>query len=141
MSAKGLIQASQVSAIILPLLEGYNLLGSIYRKLENAQIMNELIILKEQDGKTVVPARDLYDYPKPKTLFPTWCKRMFEYGFKEEQNFIPILEESTGGRPSTDYALTLDCPKKLPWCNVPKKAKLPLNTSMLMSLAFLCFKI
>ena len=38
---------------------------------------------------------------------------MFEYGFLEGQDFLPNLAESTGGRPSQDYVLTLDCAKEI----------------------------
>jgi len=38
---------------------------------------------------------------------------MFEYGFVEGQDFLPILEKNTLGRPSTDYALTIDCAKEI----------------------------
>ena len=40
-----------------------------------------------------------------------WAKRMREYGFNEGTDFCTILSESTGGRPSLDYALTLDTAK------------------------------
>ncbi len=36
---------------------------------------------------------------------------MREYGFNEGTDFCTILSESTGGRPSLDYALTLDTAK------------------------------
>ena len=38
---------------------------------------------------------------------------MCEYGFTEGQDFIPFLEESTGGRPSIDHQLTIDMAKEL----------------------------
>lgn len=85
--------------------------------------MNELIILKEQDGKTVVSARDLYDYLEPKTEFAKWCTRMFTYGFEEGIAFSSIMTASTGGRPSTDYALTLDCAKEIAMVQWTEKGK------------------
>ena len=75
--------------------------------------MSELIPITEQNGEQAVSARVLYEFLEVKTEFVKWCERMFEYGFTEEQDFSPILTKSTGGRPSTDYALTLDCAKEI----------------------------
>lgn len=75
--------------------------------------MNELIHISEKNGKQVVSAKELYDFLEIKSNFTTWTSRMFEYGFQENMDFIPILEKSTGGRPSIDYALTLDCAKEI----------------------------
>jgi AntA/AntB antirepressor. len=36
---------------------------------------------------------------------------MYEYSFEEEKDFRSILSKSTGGRPSTDYEITLDMVK------------------------------
>jgi len=38
---------------------------------------------------------------------------MFEYGFEEDKDFTTFLGESTRGRPSVDYALTLDTAKEI----------------------------
>ncbi len=38
---------------------------------------------------------------------------MFEYGFEEGTDFISNLSKSTGGRPSVDYAITLDYAKEI----------------------------
>lgn len=75
--------------------------------------MNEIIKIQEHKGKQAVSAKELYDFLEVKSNFTTWIVRMFEYGFEEEKDFIPILEKSTGGRPSVDYALTLDCAKEI----------------------------
>lgn len=37
---------------------------------------------------------------------------MCEYGFTEGIDFIPFLEESTGGRPKQDHQLTIEMAKK-----------------------------
>jgi phage anti-repressor protein len=75
--------------------------------------MNELITITEQDSKQIVSARELYDFLEINTDFTNWCKRMFEYGFEGGKEFTPILGKSTGGRPSIDYALTLDTAKEI----------------------------
>lgn len=83
--------------------------------------MNELIRITEKDGKQAVSARELHVFLEVKSNFTTWTARMFEYGFEEDKDFIPILEKSTGGRPSVDYALTLDTAKH--WCMMQRSEK------------------
>ncbi|WP_146114279.1 MULTISPECIES: antA/AntB antirepressor family protein [unclassified Microbacterium] len=39
-----------------------------------------------------------------------WFARMVEYGLVDSQDCSSVLTESTGDRPSTDHALTLDMP-------------------------------
>lgn len=75
---------------------------------------SELIRIGERpDGQQAVSARELYEFLEVSTAFTHWCKRMFEYGFLEGQDFMPNLAKSTGGRPSQDYVLTLDCAKEI----------------------------
>lgn len=38
---------------------------------------------------------------------------IFEYGFQEDIDFASFSTKSTGGRPSTDYALSIDCAKEI----------------------------
>jgi anti-repressor protein len=85
--------------------------------------MQHLLNLREQDGKTVISARELYEFLEIGTDFTNWCKRMFEYGFMETIDFTPILEKSKGGRPSADYALTIDCAKEISMLQRTEKGK------------------
>jgi anti-repressor protein len=48
---------------------------------------------------------------------------MFEYGFEDGKDFVPILEETNIGRPSTDYALTLDTAKEISMIQRSEKGK------------------
>jgi len=75
--------------------------------------MKALIEIKEKNGHQIVSARELYNFLEVDTPFTMWIRRMFDYGFDEETDFITILLESTGGRPSIDYALTMDCAKEI----------------------------
>ena len=76
--------------------------------------MEELIkINANYAGIRSVSARELHEFLEVNSNFTTWCKRMFEYGFEDGKDFIPFLEESTGGRPSINYALTLDTAKEI----------------------------
>jgi|ERR1700744_1537668 len=85
--------------------------------------MKHLLNLRERDGKTVVSAKELYEYLGPKAQFANWCDRMFKYGFKEDVDFLTILLESAGGRPSTDYALTIECAKEISMIQRTDKGK------------------
>jgi phage anti-repressor protein len=85
--------------------------------------MNELIRIQDFNGKKAVSARDLYDFLGIKKDFTTWCKRMFGYDFEEGTDFPPIRGESSGGRPSLDYALSIDCAKELSMLQRTQKGK------------------
>ena len=85
--------------------------------------MNELIAIKESNGKKAVSARDLHFALEVQTKFPDWVSRMLDYGFIEGEDFISILGESTGGRPSIDYALSIDCAKEISMLQRTEKGK------------------
>ena len=85
--------------------------------------MDSLISIRQTDNGSVVSARELYGFLCVKTDFSDWCKRMFEYGFLEGMDFTPILGKSTGGRPSIDYALTIDCAKEISMLQRSEKGK------------------
>ena len=65
------------------------------------------------DGTKSVSARELYAFLDVRKDFTDWCKRMFGYGFQEGEDFTPVWGKSTGGRPSQDYALTMDTAKEI----------------------------
>ena len=73
----------------------------------------ELIEIKEKDGKQLVSARELHEGLKIGTAFKDWIKRMIDYGFEEGIDFSSFLSESTGGRPSKDYIITIDMAKEI----------------------------
>jgi anti-repressor protein len=83
----------------------------------------ELIKIKEQNGKQLVEAKELYNFLKVKTAFKDWFPRMTEYGFKEGIDFSSILSESTGGRPSKNYIITLNMAKELSMIQRTQKGK------------------
>jgi len=65
-------------------------------------------------GEKVVDAKELHEYLEVTTRFRTWIKRKIEqYGFEEDLDFVTTLCESNGGRPSKEYVLTLDMGKEL----------------------------
>lgn len=87
--------------------------------------MNELIkITNNSAGQDVVSARELYNFLEVDTPMSIWIKRMFDYGFEEDKDFITILLESTGGRKQKDFALTLDTAKEISMIQRSEKGKL-----------------
>lgn len=76
--------------------------------------MQELIqIITNEQGQQLVSARELYEGLEIKTKFKDWFPRMLEYGFEEGKDFSSFLSESTGGRPSKEYVITLDMAKEI----------------------------
>ena len=69
--------------------------------------MEELIKITEKNGQQVVSARELHNFLEVATDFKDWMPRMLEYGFEEGKDFSSFLSESTRGRPSKEYAITL----------------------------------
>lgn len=74
-----------------------------------------LIPIYEDDHRErVVNARELYEFLEVSTRFNDWIERRIKkYGFMAGQDFYSLLSKSTGGRPSTEYYLTIDTAKEL----------------------------
>lgn len=64
-----------------------------------------------------VNARELHAFLQNKRQFSDWIKqRISEYDFVENQDFVSFsqnCEKPKGGRPTTEYAITLDMAKEL----------------------------
>jgi phage anti-repressor protein len=79
--------------------------------------VTELIPISEHHGKRAVSARDLHNFLESKTRFNDWIsRRIEEYGLIENQDFEVLLnfeKNPSGGRPSNEYALSMDCAKEL----------------------------
>jgi phage anti-repressor protein len=78
----------------------------------------ELIkVSQNAEGQSVVSARDLYAFLEVNEQFTDWANRMLGYGFEENQDYVRVFQENLknlkGGRPSIDYALTLDCAREI----------------------------
>lgn len=85
--------------------------------------MNELFKVNTDSERITVLARDLYEFLGVKTAFTHWFDRMKDYGFSEGTDFMPFLAESTGGRPSQDYQITIDMAKELCMLQRSEKGK------------------
>ena len=79
--------------------------------------MSELIKITEQDGKRAVSARELHIFLESKSNFTDWIKyRISQYGFIENidyQILSEISDKIERGRPTVDYALTIDMSKEI----------------------------
>lgn len=73
--------------------------------------MNEIIKVNEET--MTVSARELHEKLNIASNFTTWFNRMCEYGFTEGIDFFPKMEESSGGRPATDYDVTIAMAKEI----------------------------
>lgn len=88
--------------------------------------MQELIhVTTNEQGSKVVSARELYAFLEIKANFTDWCKRMFDYGFEENKdylilhNFVRNISKSN----PIDYALTLDTAKEIAMLQRSDKGK------------------
>lgn len=79
--------------------------------------VTELIKIQNHNGKKAVSARELHAFLEVKSNFAEWIsRRIKEYSFIENQDFVSLFENSKkpkGGRPTIDYALTLEMAKEL----------------------------
>ena len=79
--------------------------------------MDELIKIEERNGQQAVNARELHQFLKVGRDFTTWIKSRIEhYQFIENQDFevfTNLGENPNGGRPTTDYIISIDMAKEL----------------------------
>ena len=76
--------------------------------------MSELIPIQDNGGVQAVTGRDLHAFLEVQSNYTTWINRLIEkYGFVEGRDFIPKMEESSGGRPSGSHILTMDMAKEI----------------------------
>lgn len=79
--------------------------------------MEEIIRITEQDGRRAVSARELHGFLESKQEFANWIKNRIErFGFVEGQDyevFDNFIKNPQGGRPTTEYALSIDMAKEL----------------------------
>ena len=89
--------------------------------------MQELIKITEHNGENVVSARNVYNYLDVKTDFTDWCKRMFEYGFEENSDYVILLkyeDKPISKSNPIDYALTIDTAKEISMLQRTEKGKI-----------------
>lgn len=90
--------------------------------------MEEIIKIIEHNGKRAVNARELHQFLESKYQFANWIQeRITKYGFVENQDyevFKENLKNSNGGRPQTEYALSVDMAKELSMVENNEKGRL-----------------
>ena len=77
--------------------------------------MENLIPVNYDAEQPTVSARELYKKLNIGTKFTTWFERMKAYGFSEGNEFLPEVGETSeqGGRPATDYQISIDMAKQI----------------------------
>lgn len=78
--------------------------------------MNDTLKINYDNDRITLSARDLHGFLEIGTEFAKWMQRMCEYGFDENVDyrvFVKNDDNSKGGRPSTDYEITLDMAKEI----------------------------
>ncbi len=85
--------------------------------------MKELIKITEQNGNSVVSARELHKFLESKQDFTTWVKsRIEKYGFIENADFT-LHKFMEGKTWKHEYALTLDTAKEIAMVEGNEKGK------------------
>ncbi|WP_337162706.1 antA/AntB antirepressor family protein [Vibrio fluvialis] len=65
-------------------------------------------------NKRCVDARELHQKLENATRFDQWIARKIEdFAFGENEDFRSFLTESSGGRPATEYTISIDMAKEL----------------------------
>jgi phage anti-repressor protein len=86
-----------------------------------------LIPIRERDGPKSVSARDLHRFLGVETPYKLWHKRMFEYGFEENIDYVAVVQKSTTAQGNeytfTDHNLTLDTAKEIAMLQRSEKGK------------------
>lgn len=86
--------------------------------------MEQLIQISENNGQSVVSARELHSFLEVKERFSNWCKRVFHYGFIENQDYVGCKVFNTlANQELQDYALTLDTAKEISMLQRSDKGK------------------
>lgn len=78
---------------------------------------HSLIAIREENGNQLVDARELHQFLESKQNFTNWIQnRIRDYGFVENEDFEVFnnfIKNPQGGRPSKDYAISIDMAKEL----------------------------
>jgi len=84
--------------------------------------MNEIIEIRDWNGKKAVSGRDLHYFLEVETPFHKWIPRMLEYGFIENVDWTKV--SSNNQSYSFDYALSMDCAKEISMIQRTEKGKI-----------------
>lgn len=89
--------------------------------------MNNLMNINYDNDRITLSARELHEFLEIDTPFKKWFGRMKEYGFEENSDYREVMDKIVqnplGGRPSTDYEITLDMAKEIAMIQRNEKGK------------------
>ena len=89
--------------------------------------MNELInVTLNENHEPVVSARQLHETLEVKTEYKKWFKRMAEYGFAENEDYLRVTQKcpTLGGlQDMTDHVIKLDMAKEIAMIQRTDKGK------------------
>ena len=106
--------------------------------------MSELISLTQSaingELQQTVNARELHAFLEVSTAFKDWVsRRIKDYDFIENLDFCSFLSESSGGRPSKEYYITLAMAKEL--AMVERNEKVSRRGNTLLNVKRSCVKL
>ena len=90
----------------------------------------ELIKIIERDGRQLVIGRELHEFLEIRTKYKDWFRRMVEYGFEEEIDFIRVAQKRATNNlknPVTtviDHAISIDMAKEISMIQRTEKGKI-----------------
>lgn len=89
--------------------------------------MNNLInVTLNENHEPVISARQLHETLEVKTEYKKWFKRMTEYGFVENEDFVKVTQKcltSSTGQNMTDHIIKLDMAKEIAMIQRTDKGK------------------
>ena len=89
----------------------------------------ELIKIIEREGRQLVSGRELHEFLEIKTKYKDWFRKMVEYGFEEEIDFIRVAQKRATNNlknPVTtviDHAISIDMAKEISMIQRTEKGK------------------
>lgn len=90
----------------------------------------ELIKIIEREGRQLVSDRELHEFLEIRTKYKDWFRRMVEYGFEEEIDFIRVAQKRATNNlknPVTtviDHAISIDMAKEISMIQRTEKGKI-----------------
>lgn len=90
----------------------------------------ELIKIIEREGRQLVSGRELHEFLEIRTKYKEWFRRMVEYGFEEEIDFIRVAQKRATNNlknPVTtviDHAISIDMAKEISMIQRTEKGKI-----------------
>lgn len=89
--------------------------------------MNELInVTLNENHEPVISARQLHEALEVKTEYKKWFKRMTDYGFTENEDYVKVTQKcltSSTGQNITDHIIKLDMAKEIAMIQRTDKGK------------------